>query len=298
MQKNVKNFMLLLGCLAISGPAATTGCGAMHKALRAPAMEPLPLAQEEVSAPLTRNHFKRDHAGSISEQDLRRVLSAPVFLEDKARIGVVQVTRRYDPDEDLPLVGVPAVLTQALEDSGLFEVSTEISTDWPSDRGIPGLRELAARYRSEYLLLYRHRFIDRDYTNGWGWLYLTVVGIFAVPSQTLESAGVMEATLFDVKTGTILFTVFERVRGSADENIWHNDRKRREMKRRLLDNATEKLAAQVLTKTRLLAAARPESEQPSVAESPTSRDRPAAPTGIRSISTRQDPIFPVDIFTR
>ncbi len=34
------------------------------------------------------------------------------------------------------------------------------------------LRELAARYRSEYLLLYRHRFVDRSYTNAWGWLYL------------------------------------------------------------------------------------------------------------------------------
>ena len=35
----------------------------------------------------------------------------------------------------------------------IFEVATEMSTDWPADGGISGLRELAARYRAEYLLL-------------------------------------------------------------------------------------------------------------------------------------------------
>ena len=80
--------------------------------------------------------------------------------------------------------------------------------------------------------------------------------IFA-PSQTLESAGVLEATLFDVKTGTLLFTVFERVHAESNETIFNNDRKRRKMKEKLLTEAAEKLSAQVIEKTRRLVAARP-----------------------------------------
>lgn len=257
---------MLLSTGLILSVAQLGGCAAGREALRAPAMEPLALP-EQAPAPLDRDHFQRDHSGSVSEQALRQILSAPVFLEDKSRIGVLQVANRYSPDAELPLAGVPAVLTRALEDSGLFEVATEVSTDWPIDRGLAGLRELAARYRVEYLLLYRHRFIDRSYTNGWGWLFPTVLGILATPSQTLEAAGVLEATLFDVKTGTILFTAFERVYEKSDENVFYNERKRRELKQRMLDKAAEILADAVLGKTRLLAAARPSAE-PAVAELP------------------------------
>jgi hypothetical protein len=233
------------------------GCAASKPALQV-AMEPLqlgkPAAQPEV---LEKNHFKRDHAGSISEENLRRVLRAPVFLEADSRVGVVPVATCYEPDPDLPLAVVPKELSKAMEDSGMFEVTTEVSTDWPADRGISGLRELAARYRSDYLLLYRHRFVDRSYTNDWGWLYITVLGVIFAPSQTLESAGVLEATLFDVKTGTLLFTVFERVHAESNETVFNNDRKRRKMKEKLLSEAAEKLSKQVIEKTRRLVAARP-----------------------------------------
>jgi hypothetical protein len=222
-------------------------------------MEPLRLGKAVPSSPqpLAQNHFKRDTAGSISEEDLRRVLAAPVFLEGNARLGVVPVATCYEPDSELPLAIVPQKLSQAMEESGLFEVTTEVSTDWPADRGISGLRELAARYRSEYLLLYRHRFVDRWYTNEWGWAYITILAIPFVPSQTLEVAGVLEATLFDVKTGTLLFTVFERVNARSNENLWHNDRKRRALKAKLLDKVARTLADKVVEKSRRLAAARP-----------------------------------------
>jgi len=258
MRPELKSIILL--SIALVAASLAGGCAA-GKALRAPVMEPLALDRAAPPPkPLKENHFNRDRIGTITENHLREVLAAPVFLEAKARVGIIQVVNKYNPDEDLPLTAVPAVLTQALEDAALFEVATEVSTDWPATSGIPGLRELAARYRAEYLLLYRHRFVDRSYTNGWGWLYITLIGALAVPSQTLEAAGVVEATLFDVKTGTILFTVFERIHDQSDENIWYNDRKRRELKERMLGAASEKLAEQVLTKTRLLAAARPEEE--------------------------------------
>ena len=67
----------------------------------------------------------------------------------------------------------------------------------------------------------------------------------------------LEATLFDVRTGTILFTVYERVEGKSGENVWQNDRKRRQLKEGLLAKAAEKLAEEVVSKSRRLASARP-----------------------------------------
>jgi len=243
------------GVLALALAAVAGGCGASRPALRA---ELAPLALRRAPGPVLQdNLFKRDGSGSISEEDLKRVLAAPVFVKQGARLGVVQVATGYEPDGHVPLSSVPGELSKALESSGVFEVATEVSTDWPADRGISGLRELAARYRSEYLILYRHRFVDRTWTNAWGWAYITVVGALMVPSQTLETAGVLEATLFDVQTGSILFTVFERVASTRIANVWHNDLKRRDMQERLLARAAGKLADQVVARARKLVARRP-----------------------------------------
>lgn len=239
---------LALVCLIASACAAA-------KPLEA-TMAPLAIATPPAPKPLERNHFMRDGAGSISEHDLGRVLSSPVYLKERTRVGVVHVSSGYELEQELPLHTVPRELGRAAEASGLFEVATEVSTDWPADRGVGGLRELAGRYRTEYLLLYRHRFVDRTYTNGWAWTWAAVLPLFVAPASTLESAGVLEATLFDVRTGTILFTVFERVRGEADENLWNRARKRRALQAELLERATGKLAEQVVAKVRRLAAAR------------------------------------------
>ena len=280
------------GLLAAASLLGASGC-AGSSPLRSPMLAPLVLEAAAARPPeeLKENHFQGDHAGRISEEDLRRVLDAPVYLEQGARIGVIQVTDRYDPDDEMPLQAVPAVLSGTMEQAGLFEVTTEISTDWPSDRGISGLRELAARYRSEYLLLYRHRFVQRGWTNSWGWLYPTVIGAFVVPSQTIEVAGVMEATLFDVKTGTILFTVFERVRDKSNENVWHNERKRRELKEQLLTSAAQALADAAVGKARLLAAARPGPEEPApVVEVPQIEAPPAEAEAGASPEVAQDQV--------
>ncbi|HOX44025.1 MAG TPA: hypothetical protein PK668_10535 [Myxococcota bacterium] len=241
-----------------TGLAGLGGCAA-GKALGPVAMEPLPL-ERAAPAALERNHFQRDRSGSITEEGLREVLAAPVFLEPNARVGVIQVASGYEPDAGLPVVDVPAGLTEALEKSGMFEVATEVSSDWPADSGVSGLRELAARYRVEYLLLYRHRFVDETWTNGWGWMYMLVLPAFFVPSQTTETAGVMEATLFDVKTGTILYTVFERVKARDEFNVWHNEQKLRGMQEKLMRDTADALSRAVVSKTRFLVASRPRPE--------------------------------------
>lgn len=265
--------------LTLAMTTLTGACGASHAAME-PHMAPLQLSEQAPAAPaaLDVNHFVRDKPAGLTEDALREILAAPVYLEEGARIGVLPVETGYAPDPDLPLAAVPASLSTALEGSGLYEVTTEVSTGFPTGVGIGGLRELAARYRSDYLLLYRHRFIDRSYVNEWGVMWLTVLGAFFVPSETLETAGVLEATLFDVKTGTILFTVYERVTQSSAENIWHNDRKRREMKQALLEGAAKKLADQVVWKSQRLAAARP--QKPAMAahlDAPRPTEAPDSP---------------------
>jgi hypothetical protein len=227
------------------------GCAA-RVALAHPEMRALPALA--ATAPLD-DHFQRDRAGGVSEEGLRAILEAPVQLDQTQRLGVLPVSDSYRPDRGIPLPAVPAELTRTIEAAGVFQAASEVSTDWPADGDVPGLREIAARYRSGYLLLYRHRFVDDSYLNAWGWLYLTLVGGMLAPSQTLETAGILEATLFDVRSGTILFTVYERVSAHSDETPWNEARKLRVMKTRLLEQAAEKLAAQVVSKLRRLVGA-------------------------------------------
>ncbi len=249
------NRMKLNGFLVIA--LALGGCAAAPMQAE---MAPMAMTAQAQQPVLDTNHFQQDRTGNLSEDGLREILDAPVFLEDATRVGILPVTTAYDVDADLPLAVAPHILSEAMEKTGFFEVTTEVSTDWPADGSVAGLRELAARYRSKYLLLYRHRFVDDSRLNGWAWLYPTVIGYFAAPGRTVEVAGVMEATFFDVRTGTILFTVYERVHHEENLNIWNNDHKRQEIKTQLLHEASDKLAKSVTGKIRRLVAARPKAE--------------------------------------
>lgn len=234
-----------------------TAC--MHAPLPMP--ELAPMAFESTPAPqLSANHFQQDRVAGLGEAELRAILDAPVFLEEGARLGVLPVATRYELDGAVPQEATPAEVSDTLEGSGLFELTTEVTTDWPTDRGVPGLRELAARYRVEYLLLYRQRFSEDQHSNGWAALYPTIIGVFAVPGETVEQAGVLEATLFDVKTGTILFTVHERVRGEVTTTVPFASHRSIELRKKLLAEAGPKLALQVVAKCRRLAVARPQAE--------------------------------------
>lgn len=248
-----RNMMMRSIFLATVAALAIGACGAPGAVLRAelPAME-ISGAQEMDHSP-----FVRDRTGGITEEDLVRILDMPTYLAEETRLGIVPVTVAYQMDNDIPLIGVPEVLGEALSDTNFFEVTSEVSTDWPSDRSIAGLREIAARYRARYLLLYRHRFIERTSPNGWAATYATLVTIPFVPGRRLETAGVLEATLFDVRTGTILFTVYERVYDESNENVWANERKLREMREELLNDGAGRLADKVVDRVHRLVASRP-----------------------------------------
>lgn len=255
LRGTMRNLLLLV----VSAVACTTGCAA-HRSAQMPAMEALRFEASAPPAVLTENHFTKDQSGALGERELREILEAPIFLEEKGRLGVVPVASRYELDGEVPVESTPAEVSDTLEQSGLFDLTTEVSTDWPVDRGVTGLRELAGRYRTEYLLLYRQRFNQETWTNAWGVLYPTIIGIFAAPAQRIEEAGVLEATLFDVKTGTILFTVHERVRGDTFTTLPLVERRALELKKKLIAEAAPKLALQVVAKCRRLAASRPTAE--------------------------------------
>jgi hypothetical protein len=238
--------------------ALSVGCAASRAAM--PELTPLSLAP--TSAPvLTENHFSSDRMG-VSEAELRQILAAPVFLEEHARIGVLPVMSGYVPDVEVPVESAPATLTAALEGSGLFELASEISTEWPTTTGTAGLRELAARYRTEYVLLYRHRFADVTHANGFAAGFVTLIGALFFPGTTIESAGVLEATLFDVKTGTILFTIHERVRDEAISAPPAVEGKLQAMHRALLAGAAKRLGQQVIVRCQRLVASRPARDEP------------------------------------
>ena len=245
----------------LAAAAAATifvGCAAAQRPEPAlPALFAAPAAAEKPApAVLVDNHFARDAMGALGESELREILAAPVFLEEKARLGVVPVQGGYGAAGEIPMVGVPGALARTLDETGQFAIVSEVSTDFPATGSIAGLRELAARYRCDYLLLYRHRFVDSVYASGWAWTWATIVGPMIAPANVLEAEGVLEATLFDVKTGTILFTTFERVKAKKEESVLDTERKQKELREQLLADATDAIGAAVVEQIGRLAAAR------------------------------------------
>lgn len=286
--------MVLAALWTAAAVVMFTGCAAAPRAPMAE-MAPMPVQEEAMPAApqaLSDNHFRTDRTTNLTEGQLKEILNAPVFLDDRARVGIVPVATAYEVDPDLPLALAPQRLSEALEATGMFDVTTEISTDWPANGSVSGLRELAARYRVKYLLLYRHRFVQDDYMNAWGWTWMTGVGGLVTPTKTLLASGVMEASLFDVQTGTILFTVFERVDGSDNTTVWGQDMKHATLKQALLDRGISLLADQMVHKVRRLDAARVvwEEEQEAARKAAARRDRKEGAAGAALTSpTAEDP---------
>jgi hypothetical protein len=166
------------------------------------------------AAPLDRSLFAPRGGSGLTEADLARILDAPLALKFPARVGVVALGLAFTPMApaalDAGLVATRA-LTDALEGNSAVAVATEVSSQLPTGGGVEGLRELAARYRLNYLLLYSERFEDRSHGNGWGALWITGVGGLLAPSVTVEGVGALQASLLDVRTGTVLFSIQEPI---------------------------------------------------------------------------------------
>lgn len=238
--------------LALFLAASTQGCS-KHSV---PAQSPAQAAPAKPQV-LERSLFSKDSRGSLTEADLQKVLEAPIDLQFPARVGVVPLAQAFEPGEDVS-IGTRSVasehLAQSLIGSPQFSHVSDVSTELPHVGGIEGLRVLAARYRLRYLLLYSERFENDSHLNGWAWLYPTVLGVFLSPGVTVESRGVAQADLLDVRTGTILFTVVEPMKVSSKQLAIGAPRAHRRKQAKQAAGAAKRLADRVSAQANALVA--------------------------------------------
>jgi rhombotail lipoprotein len=233
---------LLAGCADVAAPRAPA------TALAVAAAEP---------APLARSFYSKDASGSLSENDLQRVLETPVDLQFPARLGVVPLAAPFDAQAHAALhvrAAASRDLASALVGDPHFSHVSDISTDLPNGGGIEGLRVIAARYRMRYLLLYSERFEDTTHVNGLGWLYPTLLGMFVVPGVTVESRGLVQADLLDVRSGTVLFSVVEPMHVASKELMIGAARAHRELQIKAAAEAAKRLAGRVMAQTNQIVA--------------------------------------------
>lgn len=208
-------------------------------------------------AVLDRSFFSRDAHGALGEGDLQHVLSTPIDLQFPARVGVVPLAQAFDPQGPVS-IGTRSVaardLATALGGGPHYSHVSDVSTELPNSGGIEGLRVIAARYRLRYLLLYSERFEDSTHLNGWAWLYPTVIGMFVAPGVTVESSGLVQADLLDVRTGTILFSVVEPMQVHGKEWMIGAGRSHKELQSEAASAAAKKLARRVADQTNALVA--------------------------------------------
>ena len=212
---------LLVVCLA------ATACGA--QAHYTSARVAAPTADAPAPPPLERSLFARDPNGALTEDALQQILAAPIELDLPARVGVVPIVTATDwrgPNPDyLKVPAGVAPLVARLRGSEPFTLVTELMPIPSGALGMEALREIAARYRLRYVLLYREVIATRSTVGPIAWGYATVVGAAFLPGQDHTAYGYLEASLFDVKTGTLAFTTRRAVLGQRRSNLWHQDAK-------------------------------------------------------------------------
>jgi hypothetical protein len=218
--------VVLFSCLVT---VAHSGCGAsrMSSARMAPAA--MVAAAQAVPAPLDHSVFDKNPYGQLSEEKIQQILAAPIELVLPARVGVLPVITASDwrgpsPDFGRSAAGVTP-LVNSLRKTTLFNVVTQMMPIPSGALGMEALREAASRYRLRYLILYREVIAPKTRLNGWAFGYATGIGAMFLPGKSYSAAGYIEASMFDVKTGLLLFTSRRSITASRDDNEWHEQDK-------------------------------------------------------------------------
>jgi hypothetical protein len=233
--------IVVLACLA-------TACGGGRFMSAKMASAPV-MADAPPPPPLERSLFARDPQGALTEEALQQILASPIELELPARVGVVPVVTATDwrgPSPDYLRVppGVAAFVA-ALRGTEPFTLVTEIMPIPSGALGMEALREVAARYRLRYVILYREVIATKSTMGPVAWGYATVIGAAFLPGQRHAAYGYTEASMFDVKTGLLLFTTRRSVLGERRSNLWHEDDKLAALAARLAVSQADELAADV-----------------------------------------------------
>ncbi len=245
--KAVARWALVLaatGLAACAAPKAQSSPSPPDMGVPSAAAEPAP-------PPLDRSLFARTAQGTISEATLQAILNRPLELEFPSRVGVLPIIEAEDwrgpsPSYDMVSPALSKFAKKLPADDGFAQVTEMIPI--PSGAlGMEALREVAARYKLRYLLLYREHVDEDTRANGLAAGYLTGLGAFVLPGSTLEVDGYAEATLLDVKAGVLLFTVRRRLEASRRSNVWQRERKLDRMRQALAVEAADALAKEVRT---------------------------------------------------
>jgi hypothetical protein len=271
MRRTISHLLATLPLLPL-----VVGCASTPPMAAAP--PPAAPAAQAAPAPLDRSYYARDTTGALSESDLQHVLEAPIDLQFPARVGVVPLAKPFDAEGRASL-GTRSVASRdfaaALMGNPHFSHVSDVSTDLPNAGGIEGLRVLAARYRMRYLLLYTERFEDVTHANGLAALYPTVIGMFVAPGVTVESHGLAQADLLDVRTGTVLFSVVEPIHVRSMELMIGAARAHRELQAKAAAEAAKRLAKRVAIQTNQIVAYADEMSSPGARERHPTRLLPA-----------------------
>ena len=208
--------------------------------------------------PLERSLFARDPAGQLSEDALQQILASPIELELPSRVGVLPIHTATDwrgpgPDDRVP-AGL-ATFVDRLRRDAAFSLVTQTMVIPSGALGMEALREIAARYRLRYLLLYREVLARTARLDVWALGYATVVGALFLPGKRQEVYGYLEATMFDVKTGLLMFTTRRAVTASQTTNEWHTQDKLEQLAAATTSRFSPELATDVLADLRRFAAA-------------------------------------------
>lgn len=206
--------------------------------------------------PLTRSVFKKpDNRENMSEEVIQRVINAPLEPTFPARAGVLVLDAPFSERTYTQLVPgdeAPQLLARSLEKSKHFVMVSDISPYLVKGQNIEALRELATRYRLRYLVVFNRRFVDHSHYNRWGWSWVSVVGIPFAPAYSLQTNGLFEATLMDVRTGTFLFTTQVHVEAYQQATPWNSEEKLAALQLEVARRASRKLSAKFLHKCRRL----------------------------------------------
>lgn len=228
---------------------ATAPMAASAPSMAAPAAPP----------PLDRSLFARDPNGQLSEDALQKILASPIELDLPSRVGVLPILTATDwrgpsPDYERVPPGVAPLVKQLRRDPS-FSLVTEMMPIPSGALGMEALREVAARYRLRYVILYREVLAKKAHHGVWAWAYATGVGALMAPGREHEVYGYIEATMFDVKTGLLMFTTRRAVMASEQTNEWHADDKLARLAAQTTAKFAPDLAVDVLSDVRRFAAA-------------------------------------------
>ena len=181
-------FLLLLAMLL------TVGCA---KKMAPPFLPPTP-DQSIVGVDSDRlqdSLFKGDQA-VLSNQDIDRILTARITLEDRHRLAVLRLNSRntwFQEIADLETQNSERFLKAISSAPQLTQVRLMPTLLIPERRTVPYLREAAARFQADLLLIYgtRVQTFRRDRLIG---------------TDEVRAEAAVESVLLDVRTGIVIHT--------------------------------------------------------------------------------------------